>query len=56
MRGRTLPKVVTEMAMHVLAYNLTRVEFHLAAIVQNLKTMALRLRGPPTDGVCASLA
>jgi hypothetical protein len=26
--------------------------FHLAAIVQNLKTMALRLLGPPTDGVC----
>jgi hypothetical protein len=33
-----------------------RDEFHLAAIVQNLKTMALRLLGPPTDGVCASLA
>jgi len=33
-----------------------RDEFHLAAIVQNLKTMALRLRGPPTDGVCASIA
>jgi hypothetical protein len=28
-----------------------RDEFHLAAIVQNLKTMALRLLGPPTDGV-----
>jgi len=25
-----------------------RDEFHLAAIVQNLKTMALRLLGPPT--------
>jgi hypothetical protein len=34
----------------------SRDEFHLAAIVQNLKTMALRLRGPPTDGVCASIA
>ena len=33
-----------------------RDEFHLAAIVQNLKTMALRLRRPPTDGVCASIA
>ena len=33
-----------------------RDEFHLAAIVQNLKTMALRLLGPPTDGVCASIA
>ena len=26
-----------------------RDEFHLAAIVQNLKTMALRLLGPPSD-------
>jgi hypothetical protein len=33
-----------------------RDEFHLAAIVQNLKTMALRLLGPPTGGVCASIA
>src|SRR5580692_6121875 len=33
-----------------------RDEFHLAAIVQNLKTMALRRLGPPTDGVCASIA
>jgi hypothetical protein len=33
-----------------------RDEFHLAAIVQNLKTMALRLLGPPTDGVRASIA
>ena len=33
-----------------------RDEFHLAAIVQNLKTMALRLLGPPTAGVCASTA
>src|ERR1700747_3209726 len=33
-----------------------RDEFHLAAIVQNLKTMALRLLGPPTDGVSASIA
>jgi hypothetical protein len=24
-------------------------EFHLAAIVQNLKTMALRLLGPPLE-------
>ncbi len=33
-----------------------RDEFHLAAIVQNLKTMALRLLGPPTGQVCASIA
>ena len=33
-----------------------RDEFHLAAIVQNLKTMALRLLGPPTGGVCATIA
>ena len=31
-------------------------EFHLAAIVQNLKTMALRLLGPPTARVRASVA
>ncbi|MGB6399745.1 MAG: transposase [Bradyrhizobium sp.] len=33
-----------------------RNEFHLVAIVQNLKTMALRLLGPPTDGVCTPIA
>ena len=33
-----------------------RDEFHLAAIVQNLKTMAFRLLGPPTGEVCASTA
>jgi transposase len=33
-----------------------RDEFHLAAIVQNLKTMTLRLLGPPTDGACALIA
>jgi hypothetical protein len=33
-----------------------RDEFHLAAIVQNLKTMALRLAGPPTTGPCAAIA
>jgi hypothetical protein len=33
-----------------------RDEFHLAAIVQNLKTMALRLLGPPTKGACAAIA
>lgn len=33
-----------------------RDEFHLAAIVQNLKTMALRLLGPPIGQVCASIA
>ncbi|HYS86537.1 MAG TPA: IS1182 family transposase [Bradyrhizobium sp.] len=33
-----------------------RDEFHLAAIVQNLKTMALRLLGPPTKGTCAAIA
>jgi hypothetical protein len=32
-----------------------RDEFHLA-IVQNLKTMALRLVGPPTRGACATIA
>jgi hypothetical protein len=31
-----------------------RDEFHLAAIVRKLKTMALRLLGPPMDGVRAS--
>src|ERR1700730_3814169 len=35
---------------------LTGARDDLAAIVQNLKTMALRLLGPPTDGVCASIA
>ncbi len=30
-----------------------RDEFHLAAIVQNLKTMALRLLGPPPQPACA---
>ena len=33
-----------------------RDEFHLAAIVQNLKTMALRLLGPPPGRMCASVA
>src|ERR1700726_260249 len=33
-----------------------RDEFHLAAIVQNLKTMALRLVGPPTRGARAAIA
>src|SRR6201993_628200 len=33
-----------------------RDEFHLAAIVQNLKTMALRLVGPPIRGACAEIA
>ena len=32
-----------------------RDEFHLAAIVQNLKTMALRLLGPPTRGARAAI-
>jgi transposase len=32
-----------------------RDEFHLAAIVQNLKTMALHLLGSPTGQVCASI-
>ena len=31
-------------------------EFHLAAIVQNLKTMALQLLGPPTEQARASIA
>ena len=33
-----------------------RDEFHLAAIVQNLKTLALRALGPPTDPQLASFA
>ncbi len=33
-----------------------RDEFHLAAIVQNLKTMALRLVGPPTAAARAAIA
>jgi hypothetical protein len=33
-----------------------RDEFHLATIVQHLKTTALRLLGPPTGQVCASIA
>jgi Transposase DDE domain len=33
-----------------------RDEFHLAAIAQNLKTMALRLLGPPTGQMSASIA
>ena len=33
-----------------------RDEFHLAAIVQNLKTLALRALGPPTAPSPASLA
>jgi hypothetical protein len=33
-----------------------RDEFHLAAIVQNLKTMALRLLGPPTRGARGAIA
>ncbi len=32
-----------------------RDEFHLAAIVQNLKTMALCLVGPPAAGACAAI-
>jgi hypothetical protein len=33
-----------------------RDEFHLAAIVQNLKTMALRLLGPPIQPGCIAVA
>jgi transposase len=33
-----------------------RDEFHLAAIVQNLKTMALRLLGPPIEKACLAVA
>src|SRR5499433_441514 len=33
-----------------------RDEFHLAAIVQNLKTMALRLLGPPIEKGCLAVA
>jgi hypothetical protein len=33
-----------------------RDELHLAAIVQNLKTMALRLARSPTGRVCGSIA
>jgi hypothetical protein len=32
-----------------------RDESHLPAIVQNLKTMAVRLVGPPTKGACAAI-
>ena len=37
--------------MRLRGLSSARDEFHLAAIVQNLKTMALRL-GPATGGVC----
>src|ERR1700742_3109249 len=40
--------------MRLRGLSAARDEFHLAATVQNLKTMALRLLGPPTGGVCAS--
>jgi hypothetical protein len=33
-----------------------RDDFHLAAIVQNLKTMVLRLLAPPTRGACPAIA
>jgi hypothetical protein len=33
-----------------------RDEFHLAAIVQNLKTMARYLVGPPPSGACPAIA
>jgi hypothetical protein len=33
-----------------------RDEFHLAAIVQNLKTLALRILGPPREGKPALVA
>jgi hypothetical protein len=33
-----------------------RDELHLAAIVQNLKTMARCLVGPPPRGACAAMA
>ena len=32
-----------------------RDEFHLAAIVQNLKTMSLRLLGPPRGRRCSAI-
>jgi len=35
--------------MHLRGLSGARDAFHLAAIVQNLKTMALRLLGPPTE-------
>ena len=42
--------------MRLRALSGVRDEFHLAAIVQNLKTMALRLLGPPTSRMRASIA
>jgi hypothetical protein len=33
-----------------------RDEFHLAAIVQNLKTLALRILGPPSERTPALIA
>ena len=42
--------------MRLTALSGARDEFHLAAIVQNLKTMALRLLGPPIDQLGASIA
>src|SRR5437667_7157771 len=42
--------------MRLRALSGARDEFHLAAIAQNLKTMALRLLGPPTGQARASIA
>jgi hypothetical protein len=42
--------------MRLRGLTVARDEFHLAATAQNLKTMALRLLGLPTGGVCASIA
>jgi hypothetical protein len=40
--------------MRLRVLSSARDEFHLAAIVLNLKTMTLHLLGPPTGQVCAS--
>jgi hypothetical protein len=42
--------------MRLTALSGARDEFHLAAIVQNLKTMALRLLRPSTGQARASIA
>ena len=47
---------LTQFAKAHIAINGARDEFHLAAIVQNLKTLALRLVWPPPDLAAASVA
>jgi len=45
--GRSHPAALPGRAMVTECLGGARDEFHLAAIVQNFKTMALRLLGPP---------